>query len=282
MTVPEQIFKSSVTPPDLHGSPAWWFIFSHHKLLVKVSEDTVTIPEAEAPESMGVSVARRLYIGTLREVPCYAAELDAGSEVPAGFSLDELRSLFDRVDQGFYEAALTGVHVVEWDRNSRFCGKCRGELKPMTDVRAKECAECRRMEFPRISPAIIVLVEKDDTLLLARSPRFAGQFFSILAGFVEPGESLESAVHREVMEETGIRVRDVQYFGSQPWPFPDSLMIGFTAQYESGEIRIDGEEIIEAGWYHADNLPQIPGKLSIARQLIDWFVAKHSAADIPR
>ena len=143
-------------------------------------------------------------------------------------------------------------------------------------MRAKECEECGRFDFPRISPAIIVLIEKGDALLLARSTRFPGSFFSVLAGFVEPGESLEEAVHREVKEETGILVKDIEYFGSQPWPFPDSLMIGFTAQYASGEIRIDGEEIAEAGWYKSHSLPQIPGKLSIARQLIDWFVARHS------
>jgi NAD+ diphosphatase len=144
-----------------------------------------------------------------------------------------------------------------------------------TDVRAKECRQCERLEFPRLSPAIIVLIEKEDTMLLARSPRFKAPFFSTLAGFVEPGESLEEAVHREVMEEVGISVKDIRYFGSQPWPFPDSLMIGFTAQYESGEIRIDPEEIAEASWYKTDNLPMIPGKLSIARMLIDWFIEKH-------
>ena len=140
-------------------------------------------------------------------------------------------------------------------------------------MRAKECKGCGRLEFPRISPAIIVLIEKGDTLLLARSARFPGSFFSVLAGFVEPGESLEEAVHREVKEETGILVKDIAYFGSQPWPFPDSLMIGFTAQYASGEIRIDEEEIVEAGWFRCGSTcRRSPGKLSIARQLIDWFV----------
>ena len=157
----------------------------------------------------------------------------------------------------------------------RFCTQCRGELSHRDDVRAKECRQCGRLEFPRLSPAIIVLIERGDTLLLARSPRFAGQFFSVLAGFVEPGESLEDAVHREVMEEVGIAVREVRYFGSQPWPFPDSLMIGFTAQYDSGEIQVDGEEIIEAGWYAVGQLPQIPGRISIARKLIDFFIARH-------
>ena len=149
-------------------------------------------------------------------------------------------------------------------------------------MRAKECKTCGRLEFPRVSPAVIVLVEREDTLLLARSPGFPGRFFSVLAGFVNPGESLEEAIHREVLEETGITVKDIAYFGSQPWPFPDSLMIGFTARYVSGEIRIDGDEIVEAGWFTPSHLPQIPGKMSIARQLIDWFVEKYAAADGPQ
>jgi NAD+ diphosphatase len=269
-------FKASIAPLDLQASRAWWFVFSDYRLLVINSGDTTNIPEAESPETLGIAVLRRLYIGTLRGLPCYAAEIDGCAPIPTGASLEELRSLYDHLENVFYEAALTGVHLIEWDKNCRFCSKCRGEMKLRTDIRAKECEQCGRLEFPRLSPAIIVLIEKGDTLLLARSARFAAPFFSVLAGFVEPGESMEAAVHREVLEETGIRVKNVQYFGSQPWPFPDSLMIGFTAHYESGELQIDGEEIVEAGWYGVDNLPRIPGKLSIARQLIDSFIAKHA------
>jgi len=270
-------FIASIAPPDRQPSEAWWFIFSGFQLLVENSGEALRIPLAENPEEFGISIAHRMYIGTLRGFACYAAEIDPESEHPAGVSLLELRSLFDRIDDGFYEAALTAVHLIEWEKDSQYCSRCRGDLTPKTNERAKQCKQCGKLEFPRISPAIIVLVENGDTLLLARSARFPLPFFSVLAGFVEPGENLEAAVHREVMEETGIAVKDVRYFGSQPWPFPDSLMIAFTARYESGKIEIDDKEIVEAGWYRADNLPQIPGKLSIARQLIDWFVAKHSA-----
>ncbi len=269
-------FKASLAPPDLHTSQAWWFILSGYRLLVTDSERKKRIPLLKHPEQIGVAFIRSMFIGILAGIPCYAAEMDPGSHLPAGFVFEELRSLFSRLEDGVYEGALTAVHLIEWDKNSQFCSRCRAEMRTRADIRAKECPECGRLEFPRISPAIIVLIERGESLLLARSSRFPGKFFSVLAGFAEPGESLEEAVRREVMEETGIAVKDVKYFGSQPWPFPDSLMIGFTAQYESGEIRIDGEEIAEAGWYRADNLPQIPGKLSIARQLIDWFVAKHS------
>ena len=270
-------FIASIAPPDPQPSETWWFIFSGFQLLVENTGQALRIPLAENPEEFGISIARRIYIGTLRGFSCYAAEIDTESEHPAGVSLLELRSLFDRIEDGFYEAALTAVHLIEWEKDSQYCSRCRGDLTPKTNERAKQCKQCGKLEFPRISPAIIVLVENGDTLLLARSARFPLPFFSVLAGFVEPGENLEAAVHREVMEETGIAVKDVRYFGSQPWPFPDSLMIAFTARYESGKIEIDDKEIVEAGWYRADNLPQIPGKLSIARRLIDWFIAKHSA-----
>jgi NAD+ diphosphatase len=128
--------------------------------------------------------------------------------------------------------------------------------------------------FPRISPAVIVLVEHEDMILLARANRFQGELYSVLAGFVEPGETLEEAVRREIKEEVGIDVKDIHYFGSQPWPFPDSLMIAFTASYAGGDIKVDGDEITTAGWFKAGNLPEIPGSISIARKLIDWYVAK--------
>jgi NAD+ diphosphatase len=269
-------FKSSVVPSGSNTSDAWLFVYSGYRLLVKVSGDTASIPTGDETEALGVTMERSLFLGYYKEHACFAAQATLPDTYQSGASFRELRSLFEVLETGVYEIALLGVHLVEWDKNCRFCSKCREPLKQRDDMRAKECAGCGRLEFPRISPAIIVLIEKENELLLARSARFPGSFFSVLAGFVEPGESLEAAVHREVEEETGILVKDIAYFGSQPWPFPDSLMIGFTARYASGEIRIDGEEIIEAGWFRADQLPEIPGKLSIARQLIDRFVEKHS------
>jgi NAD+ diphosphatase len=275
MFMPDE-FIPSIESPEPPASDAWWFIYSGYRLLVKISEATAANPTTKDIETLGVEIRHRIYLGTFRGRPCYAAEGKLEDEASSGFTFHEIRTLFDRLEDGFYGVALTAVHLVEWDKTCRFCSSCRGSMKSRGDIRAKECEACGRLDFPRISPAIIVLVEKGDSLLLARSPRFPGAFFSVLAGFVNPGESLEEAVHREVKEETGITIKDIAYFGSQPWPFPDSLMIGFTAKYESGEIRIDGEEIIEAAWYRPDNLPQIPGKLSIARQLIDSFIARHS------
>jgi NAD+ diphosphatase len=269
-------FVPSIVPSGSEASDRWWFIYSGFRLLVQLSDDSTAIPTMARPEDVGLKIVRPIYLGTFRERPCYAAEGEIAGPAPAGVQFQDIRSVFGRLEDELFKVVLTAVHLVEWDKTYQFCSRCRGALKDRRDMRAKECESCGRLEFPRLSPAIIVSVEKGDTLLLARSARFPGKFFSVLAGFVEPGESLEEAVRREVMEETGIRVKDIAYFGSQPWPFPESLMIGFTAQYESGEIRIDGEEIVEAGWYRASELPTIPGPVSIARRLIDAFIAKHS------
>ncbi len=185
-----------------------------------------------------------------------------------------LRNLFDSLDDALYRLAVVAVQVVDWDRMHQFCGRCGEKTEYKEGVRAKACPRCGLVSFPRISPAVIVAVERDNKLLLARASRFPTQFYSVLAGFVEPGETLEEAVAREVKEEVGIELANISYFGSQPWPFPDSLMIGFTAQYAGGEICIDESEIVDAGWFEANELPTLPGKISIARQLIDWFVVR--------
>jgi NAD+ diphosphatase len=138
--------------------------------------------------------------------------------------------------------------------------------------RAKQCPQCKLVNYPRLSPSIIVAVRRGNELLLARSPRFPAGMYSVLAGFVEPGETLEQAVEREVQEEVGLTVKNICYFGSQPWPFPNSLMIGYRAEYAGGEIQIDRVEIEDAGWYTAEHLPAIPSRISIARQLIEAFI----------
>ncbi len=166
------------------------------------------------------------------------------------------------------------VQIVEWDRNHRFCGRCGSETRRQAAELARTCPRCGLQQFPRISPAVIVRVERGDCILLARSPHFAAGVYSTLAGFVEPGESLEETVVREVREEVGVSVANIRYFGSQPWPFPHSLMIGFVADYESGELRPQEGEIEDAGWFGVDDLPGLPSRYSIARELIEEFIAQ--------
>jgi NAD+ diphosphatase len=188
-----------------------------------------------------------------------------------------LRRLYDAVDETLFFLAGRARQIVDWDRTHQFCGQCGTPMGILSTERAKKCPRCGLLHFPHVSPAIIVLVKWGRKLLLGRSPQFPPGMYSVLAGFAEPGETLEEAVAREVQEEAGIRVKDIRYFGSQPWPFPHSLMIGFTANYASGVISLDGSELEDARWYTTDNLPTLPGSISIARKLIDWFLAKEGA-----
>jgi NAD+ diphosphatase len=179
------------------------------------------------------------------------------------------------VDEETWTVAGRAVQLVEWDRTHRFCGRCGEATEVAPSERARRCPACSLLAFPRLAPAIIVLVERDDgRALLARGAAFPIPMYSCLAGFVEPGETMEQAVHREVHEEVGIEVEDVRYQASQPWPFPHSLMLGFTARYAGGELHLDEREILDAGWYEPDDLPMIPPAMSIARRLIDDWLAR--------
>jgi NAD+ diphosphatase len=223
---------------------------------------------------LGLTPLSEHYMGRLDHQPCYAVEVAEGTIPPAGMTFEGLRQVYGRLDEDLFWVAARAVQIVDWDKTHQHCGRCGTPLRTKTTERAKECPQCGQLHFPRLAPAIIVLVERGDQLLLARSRHFMPGMYSVLAGFVEPGESLEEAVVREVKEEVGIDVKDIRYFSSQPWPFPHSLMIGFTATYDGGEISLNDEEIEDAGWFTVDNLPRIPGKISIARKLIDWFMDK--------
>ena len=267
-------FISRVIPPVRKTEPAWWFAFQGDKLLVRQEPNGVAIPLLADFAELRLPVLRQHYLGQLDRYDCYTVELAEGITPPAGMAFEGLRQVYGRMDEDLFWAAGRAVQIIDWDRTHQFCGRCGIRTKLHPTERAKECPQCGLLHFPRLAPAIIVLVERGHEMLLARARRFPTAMYSTLAGFVEPGETLEEAVLREVKEESGITVRDIRYFGSQPWPFPHSLMVGFTAVYESGEITLGDEENIDAGWFSADNLPPLPGKISIARRLIDWFLEK--------
>ncbi|RJQ77537.1 MAG: NAD(+) diphosphatase, partial [Desulfobacteraceae bacterium] len=187
----------------------------------------------------------------------------------------DLRALFGSIREELLWAAGRANQLVDWDQSHRFCGRCGEPTEDKADERAKQCLRCGLTNYPRLNPAVIAAVLKGDQILLARNKRFKVPMFSVLAGFVEPGETLEACIEREILEEVGITVKNIRYFGSQPWPFPNSLMIGFVAEYAGGEITIDKQEIVEAGWFFKSNLPPVPSSISIARRLIDWFVDSH-------
>jgi NAD+ diphosphatase len=256
--------------------PSWWFVFSGNKLLVERTDQGVSIPLLKGLDTLPLHALRKQYLGSMNGHPCLCAECESDIQIPSPMEFQGLRKLYGAVDEEMFWVAGRAFQIVDWDRLHQYCGRCGSLTKNKTDERAKVCPSCGVVSFPRMSPAIIVAIVRDKAILLAHAARFPGAMYSVLAGFVEPGESLEDCVRREVKEESGIDIRNIRYFGSQPWPFPNSLMVGFTAEYAGGEIAMDGKEIVDAGWFTADNLPTIPDKISIARKLIDWFSETHS------
>jgi NAD+ diphosphatase len=250
-----------------------WFVLQERKLLVALRDGAPAIPSGGAP----VPVDEPRCIGLLGGVPCWAAEWPGG-DVPAGFALEPVRGLFDRLADGQVAVAGRAAQVLDFDRTHRFCGACAAPTERADGERARRCTRCEASFYPRLAPAMMVLVTREGAggreLLLARGTRFSAPMYSALAGFVEPSESLEQCVHREVREEVGIAVKGLRYFRSQSWPFPHSLMVAFLAEHAGGEIVREEAEIGDAGWFPIDRLPTIPHRLSIARQLIDFAVAE--------
>jgi NAD+ diphosphatase len=251
-----------------------WFLFRGDLLLV-FREGDLAVPSADRVEKLGMEVLFRQEVGVLEERVCWAAEVAPQAEPPEGLVFRDLRSLFSGVSEDLFRMAGRAKQIVGWNATHRFCGRCGGETEPVAGEPAKRCVRCGMLHYPRLSPAIIVLVRDESRVLLARSPGFPEGMYSVLAGFVEPGESIEEAIRREVREEVGIEVTHLRYFGSQPWPFPNSLMIGFTTEYAGGELEIDPAEIEDAGWYEPGEFPPLPPRVSIARAMIEGFVAQH-------
>lgn len=268
------LFQPAVAPIRGNGvvsEAGYWFVFQGQGLLVSKNGRQATLPFG--PELPGATAVSHYYLGSWDNQPCYAASLQDGAPIPADFSPATLRRLWGQLDETAFWIAGRAIQLLTWEQNSQFCNRCAAPMQTKLDEWARQCPACQYTVYPSPFPAIITLVQRDNQLLLARSHRYPSGRYSVLAGFVEMGESLETAVRREVREETGIEVRDIRYFGSQPWPFPNSLMIAFTCHYASGDIKLEEAEIADAQWFTVDNLPDIPPSISIARQLIDWFVA---------
>jgi NAD+ diphosphatase len=221
---------------------------------------------------LGMNPVRTQFLGFLDQKPCLSAELPQNATPPEGWAFEGLRRLFSVLDQEVFDVAGRAKQIVLWDRTHQFCGQCGTPTQGVEGERAKLCPQCGLLSYPRLVPAIIVAVTRGDELLLARAQRFPKGFYSVLAGYVEPGETLEECVQREIREEVGIEVRNIRYFGSQSWPFPHSFMVAFTAEHAAGELNPDPVEIADAGWFPRTSLPSIPEKISIARRLIDWFM----------
>lgn len=264
-------FVPGIQPPDSTSADAIYFVVGAHGVWVKVDEGATRLPRASEVSAVGLDPRAGHYLGRLDGEDAFA--IGHGGAPPEGTIERGLRSLYGHLDETAFAVAGRAVQIVDWDRTHRHCGRCATATTLMTEERVRVCPSCGLRVFPRLAPAVIVLVHKGDRVLLARAANFPAAFYSTLAGFVEPGESLEDTIVREIREEVGIEVTRLRYFGSQPWPFPHSLMIGFDADWAGGEIHIDAKEIIDADWFDAGALPMIPPGLSIARRLIDAWLA---------
>jgi len=252
-----------------HG--ALYFIIKGQKVIVQRSQGSYSFPSGTDLSGCDLDLEKAHFIGYWNKSSCYALECADHVSVPARFEFIPIRVAFTLFSSHAIQAISLAKQILTWDQDFRYCGRCGHPTIELSGERAKICTECDSINYPRLSPSIIVSVARDNQLLLARSEHFPKAMYSVLAGFVEPGETLEECIQREVLEEVGIEVQNIEYFGSQNWPFPHSLMIGFTAEYLRGEISIDNDEIVDAGWFRAQEFPELPGSFSIARHLIDHF-----------
>ncbi|WP_163192385.1 NAD(+) diphosphatase [Clostridium thermarum] len=273
-------FIPAVEFPEEESTEALWFVFNGNKLAVETRNDKAEIPSNAKVNEYRDKLKSVFYLGELRGIQCYTAEMDNATAVGEDFKFIDLKTIMPSLEPEIFFVSARAIQIINWDKEHKYCGCCGGLMKLKRGERAKVCPECGLINYPRISPAIIVAVIRGKEILLAHNKNFKPGMYSVIAGFVDAGETFEECVKREVMEEVGIRVKNIKYFRSQTWPFPNSLMVGFTAEYDSGEISPDGVEIEEANWYTADNLPSIPSKVTIAGKLIKWFVESTNNKDV--
>lgn len=249
-----------------------WVLLRDTDILLQPGNDPWPILSLNAP--LVATATKPYYLGKIGAENYYCAEISADTPLPAHMKLVPIKQAYTLLGEDLFMIALRALHVLTWNKTYQFCTRCGSPLEFKLNERAKVCVSCNWHCYPKLAPCVIVAITRGKEILLARSPHFPPRMFSVLAGFVEPGETAETTVAREVMEEVGIQVKNIQYFSSQPWPFPDSFMLGFTAEYDSGEIQIDGLEIEAANWFTIDNLPPLPYPASISRHLIDFCLKK--------
>ena len=249
-------------------------ILRNQEFLTSKNSDFLIFEEDDLKWSE-MKMVNKQFIGYLNDKPCHILEIDEDSKLDNDLILTPLRNLLGRIPDSLFTICSRSLQLSEWRRNNQFCGVCGTKMKMHETERAMFC-ECNNvLVYPRISPCVIVLVTRGEELLLAHNKNFPGTFYSTLAGFIEAGESAESAIHREIFEEVKVRVQNIKYFGSQSWPFPSQLMLGYHAEYLEGEITPDGEEIDLADWFHYKDLPNVPtGNISISGQLIESYIEK--------
>lgn len=261
-------FVPGAKAPAMASAKPFWFLVADAGLVVRNDRTGAALPGSSDLAALGLDPGQALYVGSLNGEDCFALGVDPPPSLEP-YAVQNLRSLFATLGDELFVAAGRGAQLVAFERTHRYCGRCGRPTERLPSEHSVRCNTCNLSSYPRVAPAIIVLVRRGEQALLARSGRFPTNMYSTLAGFVEAGESLEQTLAREVREEVGIEVENLRYFASQPWPFPHSLMVGFTADHAGGDIRVDGEEIIDARWFSPHDLPQLPPRPSIARRLIE-------------
>lgn len=252
---------------------SWWFVFYKDELLLEKQENggAFAIPYGEV-SPIPIKEKTTIHdIATLEGSICKAFSISQPVDESDKYIMVGLRASYDCLPLAHHQIAGKAHQIIHWDRNSQFCSACSTPMEQKEAI-MKRCPNCGREVYPTISTAILVLVQKDDSLLLVHARNFKGKFNSLVAGFLETGETLEECVAREVKEETGLDVKNITYFGNQPWPYPSGLMVGFIADYAGGEITLQDEELSSGDFYTRDNLPELPRKLSLARKMIDWWL----------
>ena len=260
--------------PETRSSSALWFAFESGRVMVRMTDDSPVLLTCAHPAEHGLETLQEHYLGTYGGEHCYAAELATAQTAPNGHAMLGLRDLLGHLDDTLAGVSGRAIQILEWNRNHRYCGRCGGETVPRENERARICVPCKRTSYPPVAPVIMILITHGRKLLLARKVGWGNTRYSALAGFVEPGETLESTVIRETREEVGVEIKNIRYFGSQPWPFPNNLMIAFTAEYAGGAVTPDGVEIEEAAFFDVDEMPTLPPGISISRRMINTIAAE--------
>ena len=258
----------------------YWFVFCKGDIMLeRLADGTYTIPlEEEAPVEVK-PWTNVMNITPIDDTEVKTFSIDNPVTDNPRFEMCGLRQSYYKLTPVLYLKAGKCQELLYWDKNTKYCGVCGAPTEMHTDI-SKRCTSCGKEVWPQLATAIIVLIRRGDEIFLVHAKNFRGEFYGLVAGFVETGETLEEAVAREVMEETHLKIKNLRYFGSQPWPYPCGLMVGFTADYESGEVKIQRSELRNGGWYHIDHLPQLPEKLSIARRIIDaWLKEKNKTTE---
>lgn len=266
-----RLFKRRVDEAFSPGEDARWFLVTKEGFLLAQDEAGLHIPDTPTLRNAGLLPEQGTLLGD-DTAPCVLAEVEPG-ELPPGFKVSDLRSTWGVLPDADYAIAGFASQIAQWDRTSRFCPVCGTQTDHDQRERAKRCPACGYLQYPRVHPCIIVLIYRDGQVLLTRQPSWPPNRYSLVAGFVESGESLEQCLRREITEEVGVAVDEIRYLGSQPWPFPHQLMCGFVAHYHEGDVEVDQTELEHAAWFDVDALPELSAPLSISRQIINWYLA---------